>query len=459
LRLFAWPAAPVERFPDEVAHPPQAKRRTGLSMAHDIFICHAHADLNTASAACAKLEDAGVRCWIAPRDVDAGPYARQLVHAITNASAILLIFSNNTNASEHILRELEVASKHQKVIVPFRIEDVQPNEDLEYFTSRVHWLDALSPPMEIRLAELVVFVKRLLAAKPAPTSTPVPVTTPASSLVEAARHQVEPAAPPPQPVPWWKTHLRVLVGAVAAVVTLLIMVIAIVSRRPSHVAFPIRTFAPIYGTNLSAPLAIDRSMQNCPMDRAEAAEDFSHGATQWGKLPSTIQITHGFLSVRPAKGHFALLFHDGKFHADGTVCAKLGAYGPHMPPTSVNTTAGVIFWDYTPPKANDDYYVFQVNYEGNFTAWHRSQNKWTLLRGPTHSNAIRTHAGIYNFLAVRTSGHTASLYVNGTKVDTVSGNPPAGGWWGGVIAALGPDEGPDAAWNFGAYGAAVPGSP
>lgn len=100
----------------------------------------------------------------------------------------------------------------------------------------------------------------------------------------------------------------------------------------------------------------------------------------------------------------------------------------------------------------------RVNYPGSFTAWHRSNDKWMLLRGPTHSNAIRTQTGIYNFLAVRTSGHTASLYVNGIKVDTMSGNPPAGGWWGGIIAALGPDEEPDAAWNFGAYGVALTGS-
>jgi hypothetical protein len=418
-------------------------------MAHDIFICHAHADLNTALAACAKLEDAGVRCWIAPRDVNAGPYARQLVHAITSASAVLLIFSDKTNQSEHILRELEIASKHQKVIIPFRIEDVPPNEDLEYFTLRVHWLDALSPPMETRLAELVAFVKRLLAARPALTAPVVPETKPAPDLVEAEKREAE--------VPWWKTRISVIGGAVAAAVIVIVIVIAIAARRPSHVAFPYRTFGPISGGNLSAPLAIDRSMQNCPMDRADTAEDFTHGASQWGKLPSDIQIARGFLSVRPQKGRFAVLFHDGKFHVDAIICTKVGAYGPNMPPTSGNTTAGVLFWDYTPPNADDDYYVFQVNYRGDFMAWHRSHDNWTMLRGPTHSNAIRTQTGIYNFLAVRTSGHTASLYVNGIQVDTVSGNPPTSGWWGGVIAGIGTDEQPDVAWNFGAYGVALTG--
>ena len=155
-------------------------------MAHDIFICHAHADYNTALAACAKLEEAHVRCWIAPRDVGAGAYARQLVHAISDTTAVLLIFSDKSNTSENVLRELEIASSRQKIIVPFRLEDVHPNEDLEYFTLRMHWLDALTPPLESRLDELVAFIQRLLAAQP---TLPPPVSH--ESGAELERQQVE----------------------------------------------------------------------------------------------------------------------------------------------------------------------------------------------------------------------------------------------------------------------------
>ncbi|GEM_PF-4574868 len=440
-------------------------------MAHDIFICHAHADFTIASAACAKLEDAGVRCWIAPRDVDAGPYARQLVHAITSASAVLLVFSDQTNKSEHILRELEIASKHQKVIIPFRIEDVPPNEDLEYFTLRVHWLDALSPPMGNRLGELVAFVKRLLAVKPALTDPEVAATT-----SDPVMHDTTPApdrdedddleaggaqAKTPQvvtvqwrvpwPLPWRTTGARVAGGAVATAVV--VIAIAFATRPPHRVPFPIRTFVPISAATVGAIPAMGRGGLSCPMDGAVMADDFVHGVSQWSKLPSDVEIARGILSMRPSSGHFSTAFHDGKFPADAIICTKAGAYGPNMPPTSVNTTAGIIFWDHTTPTTGDDYYIFQVNYRGNFTALHRSNGTWTLLRGPTFSNAIHMQAGIYNVLAVRTTGHTASLYVNGTQVDTVAGMPPAGGWWGGVIAGNGQDERPDVGWSFGAYGA------
>jgi len=434
-------------------------------MAHDIFICHAHADLNTALAACAKLEDSGVRCWIAPRNVDAGPYARQLVHAIAEAGAVLLVFSDKTNKSEHVLRELEIASKHQKVIVPFRIEDVPPNEDLEYFTLRVHWLDALNPPMETRLAELVAFVKRLLAARPAltdpvlppTTSAPHPIeaetTTPRQPGIEAGRAALASAR---DLVQWLKTSTGVVAGASAA--ALIVLAIAIGTRPPSHVPFPIRTFAPISGGYNGPPPVIDRTVLNCPMDGAYTSEDFFHGASQWSKLAAGIQIGPGALVMRPQKGHFDTAFHGGLFHVDAIICTKVGAFGPTMPPTSGDTTGGVLFWDYVAPKTGDDFYTFQVNYRGDFTAWHRSSNSWTRLRAPTHSNAIRTVAGFYNVLAVRTSGRTALLYINGVQVDTVTGNPPAGGWWGGLVGGIGRDETANVGWSFGAYGAALTGS-
>jgi hypothetical protein len=176
-------------------------------MAHDVFICYSTADKVTADAACAHLEAAGVRCWIAPRDPIPGiPYSRQLVDAIDAARVVLLIFSKNTAQSEHVMRELELAADRNKVIVPFRIDDTQPNADLEYYIRRVHWLDAMSPPMEKRLEELVTLVKRVLGAAP-PEPEPIPV-------------------PPPIPIPVPKPISRgVLIGGGAAVAFILLIVL------------------------------------------------------------------------------------------------------------------------------------------------------------------------------------------------------------------------------------------
>ncbi len=156
-------------------------------MAHDVFICHASQDKAVADAACAALEQADIACWIAPRDPLPGmPYGRQIIDAIENARAVLLIFSAQANSSEHVARELEIAANAKKPIVPFRIEAVMPSGDLQYYITRVHWLDAMAPPMETRLSELVAVVQQLLEGGAATPATPATLAAPhAQSAVPA----------------------------------------------------------------------------------------------------------------------------------------------------------------------------------------------------------------------------------------------------------------------------------
>src|SRR5271157_1799047 len=132
-------------------------------MAHDVFICHASQDKLVANAACAKLEVAGIRCWIAPRDPLPGkPYGEQIVQAISHSRIVLLVFSEHANSSRAVLGELELASNREKIILPFRIEDVVPSDGLEFYIRSVHWLDAMTPPIESRLNDLVALVQRIL---------------------------------------------------------------------------------------------------------------------------------------------------------------------------------------------------------------------------------------------------------------------------------------------------------
>ena len=145
-------------------------------MAHDVFICHASEDKEVAGAACLRLERAGIRCWIAPRDPVPGiPYARQLIDAITQSRLVLLVFSEHANRSEHVLRELEIASNAEKTIFPMRISGVLPSGDLRYYITRLHWFDALEPPIAGRLDELTARVAGLLGLEPL---APSPVIRP-----------------------------------------------------------------------------------------------------------------------------------------------------------------------------------------------------------------------------------------------------------------------------------------
>ncbi len=132
-------------------------------MAHDVFISHSTIDKAVSDAACAALENGGIRCWVAPRDVQAGrSFAGEITRAIQESKIMVLIFSAHSNNSEQVLREVQLAVKARLHIIQFRIEDVHLNDDLEYFLSTPHWLDALTPPLENHLRRLETSIKTLL---------------------------------------------------------------------------------------------------------------------------------------------------------------------------------------------------------------------------------------------------------------------------------------------------------
>jgi|tagenome__1003787_1003787.scaffolds.fasta_scaffold20952484_2 endo-1,4-beta-xylanase len=132
-------------------------------MSFDAFISYSSQDKIPANAACAVLEGAGIRCWIAPRDISAGAeYGTAIMEAIDHCRVMVLLFSSSANASRQIHREIERAVSKGIPILPVRIEEVTPTKSMEYFLGAIHWLDALSPPVEQHLQKLAETVNAML---------------------------------------------------------------------------------------------------------------------------------------------------------------------------------------------------------------------------------------------------------------------------------------------------------
>lgn len=148
------------------AQSPQAETPARAAAAtFDVFISYSHVDKATADATCATLEQAGIRCWIAPRDIMPGDeWGAAIVKAIDQCRAMVLIFSASANSSKQIRREVERAIHAGATIIPVRIENVAPTEAMAYFMSTVHWLDALTAPLDDHLQRLAASIKALLQA-------------------------------------------------------------------------------------------------------------------------------------------------------------------------------------------------------------------------------------------------------------------------------------------------------
>src|ERR1700676_944494 len=167
----------------------QVNRRRD-EMGFDAFISHSSKDKSVADAACATLESSGVRCWIAPRDIMPGSeYGAAIVDALDHCRVMVLIFSTNANESPQLRREVERAVSRGVPIVPVRIENVAPTKSMAYFVESVHWLDALTLPLENHLHRLAEAVKALLHVDAVGAAAAIksdPFIVPAASDVTAS---------------------------------------------------------------------------------------------------------------------------------------------------------------------------------------------------------------------------------------------------------------------------------
>lgn len=136
----------------------------GGIMGDFVFISHSNADKALADATCARLESAGIRCWIAPRDITPGrTWSEAIIDGINASRLMILIFSRQSNKSPQVSREIERAVNRGLPLLQVRVEDVKPSRALELFISSSQWLDAFPPPADRHLDSLPAAVERLLA--------------------------------------------------------------------------------------------------------------------------------------------------------------------------------------------------------------------------------------------------------------------------------------------------------
>ena len=132
-----------------------------------VFISHARDDHAVAEQICRLLEENGIGCWIAPRNVDAGrDYADQILDGIESTRVMVLLLSGPANDSVFVKREVERAISKGKVVIPFRIQEVQPSRSLELFISNHQWIDAWVPPLDSRVYVLAAAIRGLLRLPP-----------------------------------------------------------------------------------------------------------------------------------------------------------------------------------------------------------------------------------------------------------------------------------------------------
>ncbi len=169
-------------------------------MAKDVFISFASPDRTAAETVTGVLERRGFDCWICTRDVPpGGNYQESIADTIRAAKVMVIVFSNNANASDEIKKELSLASKQKLVVIPLMIEDAVPGAAFDYeFSTRqlVRAFEDWDRAMTQLANQIAAIVQVGRAAgvrkrKTAQVDTPLPTPPPPDFLREGGR--------PPEP--------------------------------------------------------------------------------------------------------------------------------------------------------------------------------------------------------------------------------------------------------------------
>ena len=170
-------------------------------MAHDVFISYSGKDEKLCKKMAKVLEQAGIDCWYASRDILPGQvWSDKITEAVENCKVLLLILTENSNVSEQCLSEASLALSLNKKIIPFKILEGEPSKALRYVISTFNWMDASNGDPSLYFSPLIDRVREIIDEPPPPPPPPVAAAT----LLEKTESYTSSAAlqktaPPPCP--------------------------------------------------------------------------------------------------------------------------------------------------------------------------------------------------------------------------------------------------------------------
>ncbi len=152
-RLFAKPKA--ERA-DHAQDEPAAAAEKPPEAANTVFVSYARANAAAVTPVIEGAKRDGRVFWMDQKNTAAGDgWAGDIVRAIRGAADVVVMCSKAAFESDHVKREIYLADRYKKRLVPVFIEDATPPEDFEYFFAGVELLKLFETPEAERPQVLV----------------------------------------------------------------------------------------------------------------------------------------------------------------------------------------------------------------------------------------------------------------------------------------------------------------
>lgn len=153
----------------------------------EVFISYSSVDLAQASTVRTVLEENGLSCWMAPRDIPGGSnYTKEIPIAIRNCKVFVLILSKNAQSSHWVLKELDSAVNYGKVILPFMLEDCALNDEFNFLLTGAQRYAAYQKKAEA----METLIGRIRGILDVPSSAQAEQPTPVAEVKPAVKKPV-----------------------------------------------------------------------------------------------------------------------------------------------------------------------------------------------------------------------------------------------------------------------------
>ncbi len=140
-RLFARPRKEAPASTQSAPAPPPVKQTDAT------FVSYARANEGVVLPVIEAAKQAGRKFWLDQQGLKAGDgWAGEIVRAIRGAQSVTVMCSQAAFESDHVKREIYLADRYKKKLMPVYLEAVEPPEDFEYFFAGVQRLNLFETP-------------------------------------------------------------------------------------------------------------------------------------------------------------------------------------------------------------------------------------------------------------------------------------------------------------------------
>jgi len=129
-------------------------KHNSMNMTYDIFISYSRHDTTVVDEFVAILEGEGFSVWIDRDGIESGDaFKRKILRAIKESQVVLFFSSEHSNQSDWTAKEIGVAVKYKKHIIPIKLDGSNFNEDIEFDLINLDYIDYSIVSTRLKLKE------------------------------------------------------------------------------------------------------------------------------------------------------------------------------------------------------------------------------------------------------------------------------------------------------------------